>query len=104
MNRSSASTETFLLELFVKGQSARSNAALETVRRVCETHLAGQYRLEVIDIQQDPERTRTADVIAAPALIRRRPQPERRTVGRLSEARVLQGLGLAGAARGKEEA
>lgn len=89
----------FVLELFVQGQSVQSNAALELVRSVCEARLAGRYSLEVIDIQQQPERTRDADIVAAPALLRRWPEPMLWTVGRFSEARVLQGLGLADAGK-----
>lgn len=92
-----------LLELYVQGQSARSRAALGIVRRVCEERLGGDYRLDVVDIQQQPERTREADVVAAPTLIRRYPEPVLRTVGRLSEARVLQGIGLAAATGETEE-
>jgi circadian clock protein KaiB len=83
-----------VLELYVQGQSAQSNAALDVVTRLCEAHLPGQYHLEVIDIRQQPERTRTARIAAAPALVRRRPEPVVRWVGRLSEARVRQALGL----------
>ncbi len=84
-----------VLELFVQGQSAQSNAALEMVNRICETHLQGRYRLDVIDIQQQPERTREARVLAAPALIRIQPEPVVRLVGHISEMRVMQALGLA---------
>jgi circadian clock protein KaiB len=85
------------IELYVQGQSAQSNAALAVVTRVCEAHLSGRYRLEVIDINQFPERTRAAGIAAAPALVRRRPEPIVRRVGRLSEARVRAALGLEGA-------
>ena len=87
-------TEEMVLELYVQGQSARSNAALETVRRVCEGELRRPYRLDVIDILQDPGRVAKAGIIATPALVRRQPEPILRTVGRLSEIRVRQGLGI----------
>ncbi len=87
-------TREIVLELFVQGQSARSGAALELVRRVCETHLKSRYQLEVIDIQQQPERTREASVAAAPALIRRAPEPVLRITGLFTEERILTSLGL----------
>lgn len=83
-----------VLELFVQGQSARSNAAVAVVQGVCEARFPGRYRLDVIDIQQHPERTRRAGIAVAPALVRLAPQPVLRTVGRLTEERVLRGLGL----------
>ena len=93
--------ETMLIELFVQGQSARSSAALEVVRRVCEERLRGRYQLDVIDIQQQPDRISDAGIIAAPALVRRRPEPVLRTIGHLTEARVLNGLGLDGRSAGR---
>lgn len=85
-----------ILELFVQGQSARSNAALEVVRRVCDKELRRPYRLEVIDIHQQPERVLEAGIMATPALVRRQPEPVLTTVGRLNEERVRTGLGLDG--------
>lgn len=83
-----------VLELFVQGQSPRSTAALQLVRQLCEARLPGAYRLDVIDIYQQPERMREAAVVATPALVRRQPLPETRAVGLLSERRVLNALGL----------
>lgn len=92
-----------VLELFVQGQSPQSNAALARVHRVCEAYLRGRYRLDVIDIQQQPERTRRANVLAAPALIRLQPEPVVRLVGRISEERVMQALGLSARADEAED-
>jgi circadian clock protein KaiB len=86
--------DLIVLELFVQGQSPYSNEAYRTVVHVCETHLAGHYQLEVIDIHQQEERTRAARIPAQPALVRRRPTPVTTKVGRLSEERVLAALGL----------
>ena len=80
------------LELYVQGQSAQSAAALEVVTRVCEAQRPGQYRLDVIDIFQNPERTRAAGVTVAPVLVRRWPEPVVRWVGRLSAAQVRDAL------------
>lgn len=83
-----------VLELFVRGQSARSDAAVELVRHVCETRLQPGYRLEVIDIHQQPERTRDAAIMATPALIRRHPEPVLRLTGCLTEKRILENFGI----------
>lgn len=83
-----------VLELFVQGQSARSNTALDLVRRICEAEFRNQYTLEVIDIHHHPERALKAGVIATPALVRRCPEPVVRVVGHFNNERVRQGLGL----------
>ncbi len=86
--------EQIVVELFVLGQSAQSRDALEVVRRVCAARLGSAWRLEVIDIQQQPERMRAAGIVATPTLVRRQPEPVLRTIGRLTEERVAAGLGL----------
>jgi circadian clock protein KaiB len=87
--------EPFVLRLFVTGNTARSLRAIEAIRAVCEEHLADGYRLEVIDIHQQPEMARREQLIAAPTLIKQSPLPVRRLVGDMSRrARVLAGLGL----------
>lgn len=83
-----------MLELYLYGQSAKSNAALELVRRICEQHLGGNYHLEIIDIHLEPQRVAQAGVVATPALVRRHPEPIRRTVGRFTDERVREGIGI----------
>ncbi|MGQ9424810.1 circadian clock KaiB family protein [Gilvimarinus sp. F26214L] len=85
--------DELILELFVQGQSARSSAAVEAVRRICEKEL-GSYQLEVIDIHQHPERVQQAGIIATPALVRCSPKPILHTVGRLTDERIREGLGI----------
>lgn len=82
------------MELFVKGHAAQSDAALRVVRHICESWLPGRHHLDVIDIRERPHRARDAGIPAVPALVRRQPEPVLLKVGRLSEARVLRGLGL----------
>jgi circadian clock protein KaiB len=65
-------------------------AALVNLKRICEAHLAGRYRLEVIDLQQNPQLARTDQIVAIPTLVRKLPAPVRKTIGDLSNTeRVL---------------
>ncbi len=85
----------YVLRLFVAGPTARSSRALRNLRAVCDAHLAGRYELEVVDIYQQPELVRTAQIVAVPALVRELPKPVRQIVGDLSvEATVLRGLDI----------
>jgi circadian clock protein KaiB len=87
----------YLLRLYVTGATARSTRAIANIKTICERLLPGAYQLEVVDIYQQPELARTAQLVAAPTLLRTEPPPERRVVGDLSdEARVVAGLGLRG--------
>ncbi len=85
----------YRLRLYVAGQSPRSLAALENLRRLCDTHLPGRCRIEVVDLLEHPDRARRDQIIAIPTLVRQSPPPLRRLVGDLSDfERVLAGLEL----------
>ena len=85
----------FELRLYVAGHTARSRAALENLERICETHLDGQYRIEIIDLMKTPQLAAGDQILAVPTLVRRLPQPIKKIIGDLSdEARVLVGLDI----------
>ena len=85
----------YRMTLFVTGQTAKSTLAVATVRNLCESHLSGRYELEVIDIYQSPERLADDQIVAAPTLFKREPEPEQKVVGNLhNRERVLMALNL----------
>lgn len=87
--------EYYNLRLYVAGQTARSLTALANLRHICEVHLAGRYRLEVIDLLEHPQLAASDQILAVPALVRRLPPPMKRIIGNLSDTeRVLVGLEL----------
>jgi circadian clock protein KaiC len=88
-----ATVAIFELRLYVAGQTAKSIAAIANLKRICETHLAGQYRIEVIDLTKTPQLAAGDQIIAVPTLVRRLPEPVKKILGDLSnEERVLVGL------------
>ena len=89
------SRECYTLRLFVTGMTPRSLRAIENIKRVCEQALKDRYSLEVVDIYQHPELASSAQIIAAPTLIKDLPLPLRRIIGDLSDhEKVLVGLDL----------
>ena len=93
--REAAEQRRYLLCLFVTGMTPHSTQAIANLKVICEEHLAGQYELEVVDLYQQPARARGEQIIAAPTLIKKRPNPLRRLVGNLAQTeRVLVSLGL----------
>lgn len=85
----------YVLRLYVTGSTARSTQAIMNIKQICEERLRDRYTLEVIDIYQQPELAREAQIIAAPTLIKELPLPLRRLIGNLSNTeRVLAGLNL----------
>lgn len=88
--------ERWELRLYVAGHTAKSRTALANLKRICETHLHGRYRIEVIDLATRPELARIDDIVAIPTLIRRLPPPLKRLIGDLSnDLRTLVGMELA---------
>jgi circadian clock protein KaiB len=90
-----AAQERFLLRLYVAGQTAKSLTAFANLRKICETHLAGRYEIEVIDLIERPQLARGDEIIAVPTLVRKLPEPIKKLIGDLSDTeRVLVGLQL----------
>lgn len=83
---------TWRLRLYVAGQTPRSLAAIENLRRICSDYV-GQYEIEVIDLAKDPQLARDDQVLAIPTLVRHIPAPAKKIIGDLSNVeRVLVGL------------
>jgi len=88
-------TNEYLLRLYVTGVSPNSIKAINNIKSICETYLAGKYALEIIDIYQQAEEAKREQIIALPLLIKKFPLPEKRLIGDMSETeKVLKGLGL----------
>jgi circadian clock protein KaiB len=93
--------EEWILRLYVAGQTPRSVTALANLKRICEEHLAGRYRIQVIDLLENPQLARGDQILAVPTLVRQLPEPMKKIVGDLSNTeRVLVGLDLRPAAVG----
>ena len=83
------------LRLYVAGQTAKSLAAFANLKRICETHLEGEYRIEVIYLIKTPQLAAGDQILAVPTLVRRLPEPIKKIIGDLSnEERVLVGLDI----------
>ena len=63
----------FELQLYITGRTDKSIAAFANLKRICETHLAGQYRIEVIDLTKTPQLAAGDQIFAVPTLVRRLP-------------------------------
>jgi circadian clock protein KaiB len=85
----------FQLRLYVAGQTTKSLTALRNLKRICETHLTGQYEIEIIDLLKTPQLAAGDQILAVPTLVRRLPEPIKKIIGDLSnEERVLVGLDI----------
>lgn len=85
----------WLLRLYVAGQTQKSVAAFANLKRLCETHLKGQYDIEVVDLLVNPALAKGDQIVAVPSLVRQLPPPVKKIIGDLAnEERVLVGLDL----------
>lgn len=81
--------------LYVAGSGPNSRQALANLALLCERHLPGRHRLEVVDVLQNPERAVQDGVVLTPTLVVRSASPPRILVGSLSRTDVvLEALGL----------
>ncbi len=83
------------LRLYVAGQTPKSLAAFANLKKLCEEQLAGEYRIEVVDLLENPTLARDDQILAIPTLVRKLPPPVKKIIGDLSNTeRVLVGLDL----------
>lgn len=83
------------LRLYVAGQTVKSLNAFANLKNICETHLAGKYRIEVIDLLENPQLAAGDQILAIPTLVRQLPKPVKKIFGDLSNTlRVLVGLDI----------
>jgi circadian clock protein KaiB len=76
---------SYNFRLYVAGQTPKSLAAITNLKTVCEKHLKDKYRIEIVDIQQNPELAMEDQIMALPTLVRRLPEPVKRVIGTLSD-------------------
>ena len=81
------------LRLYVAGKTAKSVAAFDNLKQLCEQHLPGKYTIEVVDLLVHPQLAKGDQIVAIPTLVRKLPQPIRKVIGDLSNVeRTLVGF------------
>ncbi|WP_269623357.1 circadian clock protein KaiB [Prochlorococcus marinus] len=89
------SSKTYILKLYVAGNTPNSMRALNTLREILKKDFKGVYALKVIDVLKNPQLAEEDKILATPTLAKILPPPVRRIIGDLSDReRVLIGLDL----------
>ncbi len=87
--------EEWILRLYVAGQSPKSIAAFENLKKICDEHLAGKCRIEIIDLLKNPQLAKGDQIIAVPTLVRQLPPPVKKIIGDMeNKDKVLIGLDI----------
>lgn len=90
-----AESEGHVLRLYVTGRTPRSERAIQTLRKLCDTELRGRYELVVVDVLVNPQLAEDEKILATPTVVKALPPPMRRIIGDLSDTeKVLLGLDL----------
>src|SRR5215216_7136794 len=90
-----ADPEFWELRLYVAGQTPKSVTAFANLKKLCEERLVGHYRIEIIDLLENPHLAKGDQILAIPTLVRKLPEPMRKIIGDLSNTeRVLVGLDM----------
>ncbi len=90
-----AESSRYVLRLYVAGRSPKSLVAIVNLNHICQEYLAGRYKIEVVDLIENPQLARDEQVLAIPTLVRKLPSPMCKIIGDLSNTeRVLVGLDL----------
>ncbi len=91
--RTNDESAVYELRLYVAGQTPKSIAAFSNLKEICETHMAGKYKIEIIDLMKNPQLAKGDQIFAIPTLVRKLPRPIKKIIGDLSNTeRVLVGL------------
>ncbi len=91
----STGQDVWELRLYVAGQTPKSLTAFANLKKLCEEHLTGKYRIEIIDLLKNPKLAEGDQILAIPTLVRKLPMPLKKIIGDLSNTeRVLVGLDL----------
>jgi circadian clock protein KaiB len=85
----------YQLRLYIAGHSAKARAALDNLNKICEEHLEGRYKIEVVDLLENPTLAAGDQILAIPTLVRKLPPPMKKIIGDLSnKERVIVGLDI----------
>ena len=86
---------TYNLRLYVAGQTPKSITAFANLKKLCEEYLPGRYKIEVIDLVENPQLAAGDQILALPTLVRKLPEPLKRIIGSLSDKeKFLVGMDL----------
>ncbi len=85
----------YLLKLYITGNSPKSQRAITNLLILCESELADQYQVEIIDVLEQPQIAEDEKILVTPTLIKQLPPPLQRIIGDMSNTdNVLLGLDL----------
>jgi circadian clock protein KaiB len=88
-------TTVVVMCLYVAGKAPNSVKAIANLEAICRRYLKDGYKLEIVDVCEQPRRALADGVIVTPSLAKVSPAPTSNVIGNLSDtSTVLAALGL----------
>jgi circadian clock protein KaiB len=88
-------TTVMTLCLYIAGRAPNSVKAIANLEAICRRYLADGYKLEIVDVCEQPRRALSDGILVTPSLTKVAPTPTSIVIGNLSDTgRVLMALGL----------
>jgi circadian clock protein KaiB len=85
-----------VMVLYITDSGPNSVRAVANLDAICKEHLQENFRLEIIDVLEYPQRALADGVVVTPSLAKLSPLPAATIVGNLSDkSGVLRALGIA---------
>lgn len=90
-----AKCSKYLFRVYIAGQTTNCVDALHNLKRICDEHIPGCYKIEIIDLMKFPQLAKEDNIIVVPMVVRKDPKPVYKVIGNLSNAaEVLIGLDI----------
>lgn len=90
-------TTVVTMRLYVAGGAPNSVQAIANLEAICREHLKQGYKLEIVDVVEQPLRALADGVVVTPSLTKLAPSPAANVVGNLSDSSsLLRALGIRG--------
>ena len=81
----SSSNKTYILKLYVAGNTPNSIRALKTLNSILEREFQGVYALKVIDVLKNPQLAEEDKILATPTLAKILPPPDRKIICEMTD-------------------
>jgi len=90
-----AVTTIVVMRLYIANNAPNSRRAVANLEAICKEHLKDNFRLEIIDVLETPQRALADGILVTPSLTKVSPSPAAKIVGNLSDrGSVLHALGI----------
>lgn len=88
-------TTRVVMRLYIASKAPNSLRAITNLAAICKEHLADNFKLEIIDVLEFPQRALADGILVTPSLAKLAPAPTATIVGNLSDkSSVLHALGI----------